>query len=198
MIAALQANLSSKGYDPGPHDGVNGPLTMTALCLFMARGQRAATCEACGRGLADFAGHYDLLRPLRLAHFMAQVSHESARFRYMEEIASGAAYEGRRDLGNTQPGDGQRYKGRGPLQLTGRANYRAFGRALGLPLESRPEIASAPEIGIRIAMEYWRSRGLNTYADRDNIRAVTRRINGGYNGLADRQSEYERARLVLR
>src|SRR5690606_11129687 len=126
----------------------------------------------------------------RQAMFLAQLGHESGGLRYMEEIASGAAYEGRRDLGNTQPGDGTRYKGRGPIQLTGRANYREAGRALGLDLEGNPQQASSPEVGFRVAAWYWNSRGLNQHADAGNFREVTRRINGGYNGLADREAYY--------
>ncbi len=129
--------------------------------------------------------------------FLAQLAHESGGLRYMEEIASGAAYEGRKDLGNTQPGDGRRYKGRGPIQLTGRANYREVGKALGLDLERHPEIAARPEVGFRIAAYFWKSRGLNALADQGNFREVTRRINGGYNGLADRELYWARARAAI-
>jgi predicted chitinase len=135
--------------------------------------------------------------PKRQAAFIAQLAHESAEFRYMEEIASGAAYEGRRDLGNTQPGDGKRFKGRGPIQLTGRANYTAAGRALGLDLVNNPKRAADPDVGFRTAAWFWNTRNLNTYADSGNFREVTRRINGGYNGMADRQQYYNRALRVL-
>lgn len=135
--------------------------------------------------------------PARRAAFLAQLGHESGGLRYMEEIASGAAYEGRRDLGNTQPGDGRRYKGRGPIQLTGRANYREAGRALGIDLENHPERAADPDVAFRIATWYWQSRGLNGLADQGNFREITRRINGGYNGLADREQYWARARQVL-
>jgi putative chitinase len=105
----------------------------------------------------------------------------------MEEYASGAAYEGRAALGNTQPGDGPRYKGRGIIQLTGRLNYRVYGAALGLDLENNPQLAAVPENAVRIACEYWRRNNLNQLADADNLEAITRRINGGVNGLADRR-----------
>ncbi|MBN1208936.1 MAG: LysM peptidoglycan-binding domain-containing protein [Myxococcaceae bacterium] len=133
----------------------------------------------------------------RKAMFLAQLAHESGQLRYMEEIASGAAYEGRRDLGNTQPGDGVRFKGRGPIQLTGRSNYRAAGKALGIDLENNPKRAADPDVGFRTAAWFWNSRGLNRFADQGNFREVTRRINGGYNGLADREAYYRRALSVL-
>lgn len=125
--------------------------------------------------------------PLRFAHFFAQLGHESGSFQYMEEIASGQAYEGRKDLGNVQPGDGRRYKGRGPIQLTGRANYREYGRELGIDLETHPEIAAFPSLGMMTACAYWRKKGLNALADEDNVEAITRRINGGLNGFDDRK-----------
>ncbi len=135
--------------------------------------------------------------PKRQAAFLAQLAHESGELRYFEEIASGAAYEGRRDLGNVRPGDGVRFKGRGPIQLTGRANYRAAGRALGIDLENNPKRAADVDVGFRTAAWYWNSRGLNKYADAGNFREVTRRINGGYNGLASREAYYRRALNVL-
>jgi putative chitinase len=139
----------------------------------------------------------DITTPRRMAAWLAQLAHESGELRYWEELASGEAYEGRRDLGNTQPGDGRRYKGRGPIQLTGRANYRAAGNALGLPLEERPELAAGPAVGFRVAAWFWRTRELNELADAGNFEAVTRRINGGLNGLADRERYHARAKAAL-
>ncbi len=135
--------------------------------------------------------------PARQSAFLAQLAHESGQLRYMEEIASGAAYEGRRDLGNTQRGDGVRYKGRGPIQLTGRSNYRAAGRALGIDLEGNPQRARDPDVAFRVAAWYWSSRNLNQYADAGNFSAITYRINGGYNGAADRNAYYRTAQSVL-
>jgi putative chitinase len=135
--------------------------------------------------------------PRRQAAFLAQLAHESGQLRYFEEIASGAAYEGRRDLGNTQPGDGVRFKGRGPIQLTGRANYTAASRALGVDLVSNPHLAATPEMGFRIAQWFWNSRGLNGYADAGNFDAITYRVNGGYNGKAARDAYWARAKAVL-
>jgi type VI secretion system secreted protein VgrG len=136
--------------------------------------------------------------PQRKAAFLAQLAHESGELNHFEELASGAAYEGRRNLGNTQPGDGVRYKGRGPIQLTGRANYRDAGKALGLDLEGNPKIVSTPGVGFRTSAWYWDENKLNELADRGDFRAITRRINGGFKGLADREAYYRRALNVLR
>lgn len=140
---------------------------------------------------------FDITSYLRETAFLAQLAHESAELRFMEEIASGAAYEGRKDLGNTQPGDGKRYKGRGPIQLTGRANYQKFADLLGLDLVNNPTIAATPEVGFRIAGLFWKSHGLNELADQQQFETITRRINGGLNGQADRVMYYERAKKVL-
>lgn len=148
-------------------------------------------------------------KPRRCA-FLAQLAHESSQLRYMEEIASGEAYEGRKDLGNVHSGDGRRYKGRGPIQLTGRANYRKYGRLLNLDLEGNPKIAALPENGFRIAGLFWKLNGLNSLADMLTLEGaavslgdqaifgkITKRINGGYNGLSDRLKYFRRAKQVL-
>jgi predicted chitinase len=135
--------------------------------------------------------------PKRQAAFLAQLAHESGEFRYMEEIASGSAYEGRKDLGNTHPGDGVRFKGRGPIQLTGRNNYRAAGKALGIDLENNPKRAADPDVGFRTAAWFWNSRNLSSLADSGNFREITHRVNGGYNGEASREAYYKRALDVL-
>lgn len=138
--------------------------------------------------------------PKRIASFLAQVCHESAGFIYAEEIASGIAYEGRKDLGNVYGGDGKRFKGRGLIQLTGRHNYDVCGKALGLDLINFPKKASEPINAPRIAAWYWNSRNLNKYADMHNVTAfqeITKRINGGLNGYKDRLNWWSKARKVL-
>ncbi len=135
--------------------------------------------------------------PKRAAAFLAQLAHESGQLRYFEELASGRAYEGRRDLGNTQPGDGMRFKGRGPIQLTGRANYEAASRDLGVDLVNHPELAARPDVGFRVAAWYWKKHGLNELADRGNFDGITQRINGGQNGAADRRQFFARANAAL-
>jgi putative chitinase len=138
--------------------------------------------------------------PLRQAHFLAQVGHESGELRYKEEIASGTAYEGRADLGNTQPGDGPRFKGRGLIQLTGRANYRQYGQAIQRDLttnEQWKQVADDPNLAVDVACWFWETRNLNQYADQDDVTTITRRINGGVNGLDDRKRLLARAKCFL-
>ena len=161
---------------------------------------------------------FEITTYLREAAFLAQLAHESGELKYMEEIASGAAYEGRSDLGNTHPGDGKRYKGRGPIQLTGRTNYRVYGGKLGLDLENNPTIAATKEVGFRIAGLFWKDHGLNELADKGSqivnvtrtrkngtkfveqhpaFDAITFKINGGFTHRLERIQYYERAKNVL-
>lgn len=137
---------------------------------------------------------HQITSELRSRMWLAQVGHESLSLRYFEEIASGAAYEGRNDLGNTQPGDGMKYKGRGPIQVTGRYNYTAAAQALGLDLVNRPELAADPEHAFRVSAWWWATHGLNEISDTADVVAATRRINGGLNGLDDRQTRYARCK----
>ncbi|WP_018516498.1 glycoside hydrolase family 19 protein [Rhizobium leguminosarum] len=137
--------------------------------------------------------------PLRICHFMAQIAHESDGFHTMTEYASGAAYEGRDDLGNSEPGDGRKFKGHGLIQTTGRTNHREFtawatSHYPGCPdFEKTPEQLAQMPWALRSAIWYWTERGLNRCADKNDIRAITRRINGGYNGLADRRAWFRKA-----
>lgn len=141
---------------------------------------------------------YDIhLTKDRVAMFLAQIGHESGQLRYVEEIASGTAYEGRKDLGNLQPGDGVRYKGRGLIQITGRKNYSWCGNDLGLPLIEHPGLLEMPKYAALSAAWYWNRVGLNEVADRGDINEATRRINGGLNGINDRILLYKRALATL-
>jgi len=176
-------------------DGDIGPNTLRALFARMGAGPVAGELGLSAN--VHFRTYGILDNGLRLSHFMGQCAHESAGFVYMEEIASGSAYEGRADLGNTQPGDGKRYKGRGPIQLTGRANYRKFGRLIGIDLEQHPEIASYPSVGLLCACLYWSNRGLNAKADADDLLGITKAINGGTNGLEDRKARTAKAKEII-
>ena len=137
---------------------------------------------------------------LRRAHFLAQVGHESGELRYTAEIASGSAYEGRADLGNTEAGDGPRFKGRGLIQLTGRANYKAFGGFCHQDFcapGGQDKIADDPSLAVDAAVWFWQTHNLNEVADRDDVITLTKRINGGLNGLDDRERLLLRAKWFL-
>lgn len=135
--------------------------------------------------------------PLRISAFLGELSEESGELRYWEEEASGQAYEGRKDLGNIYPGDGPKFKGRGPIQLTGRANYTKAGQALGLDLITHPEIVATPAVGFRTTCWYWTTHNLNSFADVGNFREITHRINGGYLNEDVREMYYARAKTVF-
>ncbi|WP_122524649.1 glycoside hydrolase family 19 protein [Pseudomonas viridiflava] len=150
-------------------------------------------------------GRYGVVTKVRIAAFIAQIGHESGQLRYVRELG-GDKYLSKYDtgklaerLGNTPEadGDGQRYCGRGLIQVTGRANYAECGEALGLDLISHPELLEQPQHAAMSAAWYWSSRGLNSLADKADFLAITKRINGGTNGLADRQALYDRALKVL-
>jgi putative chitinase len=135
--------------------------------------------------------------PMRHAHFLAQIGHESGRLRYVRELASGKAYEGRKDLGNTQPGDGVKYKGRGLIQITGRANYQSLSDSLGVDFVKVPEFLEKPEHAAMSAAWFWHTRKLNDLADQDLLTRVTKKVNGGLNGLEDRRAILEIAKQEL-
>ena len=146
-------------------------------------------------------GHYQIVGTKRVAAFIAQIGHESGQLKYVKEVwgptAAQAKYEGRKDLGNTVAGDGSKYRGRGLIQITGRANYMACGEGLGLDLIKQPELLNKPQHACMSAAWFWATRGLNTLADAGQFDKITRRINGGQNGAADRQALYARALKVL-
>jgi putative chitinase len=177
-------------------DGDFGRGTWTALFQKLGCGPERARELALGAAV-HVPAHGIAATPLRMAHFLAQLAHESDGWRAMEEYASGAAYEGRKDLGNDRAGDGPRYKGRGPIQITGRANYRRYGQKIGIDLEAHPEVAALPSVGMLTAALFWDDRGLNELADRDDVLGITRKINGGLNGIDDRRARLAAAKALL-
>ena len=195
--------VEEQGADDTPVSvptGATSSLTEQALAQIMPNlkaEKRALFFPFLTRAMAEF----EVNTPARQAAFLAQLAHESGEFKWMEEIwgptPAQRRYEGRRDLGNTVPGDGFRFKGRGPIQITGRANYKRYGDMLGVDLINNPQLAATPEVGFRIAGVYWKRNNINAPADRQDIVAVTKAINGGTNGLEDRKKYYERAKRVL-
>lgn len=136
--------------------------------------------------------HSGLYTLRRKACFLGQIAHETDGFHTLEEYASGAAYEGRKDLGNVQPGDGIKFKGRGYIQLTGRANYESMARQLHIPLEDFVRrMQTDPLLALQVSMRWWGDRKINDLADILSYERITRRINGGLNGLKDRTKRTE-------
>ncbi|MFI3220648.1 MAG: glycoside hydrolase family 19 protein [Methylococcales bacterium] len=148
---------------------------------------------------------FGITTPERQREFIAQIAHESGEFKYVEEIASGSAYNDRADLGNTQPEAvsvakangstaGKWFKGHGLIQVTGYTNHKACGTALKLDAINKPTLLTTPDGASRSAAWFWGTHGCNELADKKDFIGVTKRINGGTNGLADRQKFYERAK----
>lgn len=155
---------------------------------------------------------FSINTPRRIAAFLGQVAVESGELKYDKELPSkwnkknpkdanepiGTLYEGRKNLGNTKPGDGPKFIGRGVLQLTGRANYESYGKKLGIDLVSNPELAATPEVSVKIACQYFKDRSLLTFADAWNLDEVTKRVNGTAKLHHDQRVAYsERALKVL-
>lgn len=135
-----------------------------------------------------------------VAAFMAQIAHESAEMTASTERGKASyfdRYDGRKDLGNVRPGDGRRFRGRGWIQLTGRYNYRKAGEALGIDLENNPEMAADPDTANQVALWYFDTRVMNRVSDPRNIKAVTKAVNGGYNGLGDRTQYFNKYAQAL-
>lgn len=180
-------------------DGIPGRGTLAALFRVMGAAPQRAADLALGANV-HFRTYGILDSGLRLAHFVGQTAHESGGFRYMEELGGDAyfaKYNGRADLGNTQPGDGPLFHGRGPLQITGRDNYRRYGQALGLDFENNPAMVAMPAVGILVACKFWQDKGLNELADRDDGDAITRKVNGGTNGIEDRRARTAKAKGLI-
>ena len=178
---------------------------MTPSLLRAATGCTQDAADLYAEHLSAACEHYRIDTPVRLAAFLAQIGHESGSLHHTREIwgptEAQRRYEGRADLGNTEPGDGERYKGRGLIQCTGRTNYRAMTNALrrfGAPdFEAEPEALEQPQWAAWTAAAWWATHGCNELADVSSFEALTRRINGGLNGLDDRAARWERAKTAL-
>lgn len=178
-------------------------ITIAALQKIMPNaGQRAATFLP---WLNQYMDEYGINSEERAAAFLAQIAHESGELRYVRELGNDAYLE-KYDtgpiaarLGNTpaDDGDGQKYRGRGLIQITGHDNYQACGTALQLDLLANPALLEQPQWAVASACWFWTSRGLNQLADKGSFVAITKRINGGTNGHADRVKYWERAKLAL-
>lgn len=194
----LQHRLIARGYDLAA-DGALGPLTYAALFAAVAQRRVGHTERALGRGAADCFSRYSIITPLRLAHFLGQTCVETGGYVFLRELwgptPTQSRYDGRKDLGNSRPGDGLRYRGRGLIQLTGRANYRAVGERIGLDLEGQPELAERPDIAVLTACDWWQMNDANRWADADDARAVSRLVNRG-KAKALLPANHERERIA--
>lgn len=175
------------------------PITQQQLLQILPNaGQRAGVFAPV---LNTAMQRYQIVGTKRVAAFIAQIGHESGQLIYIRELwgptPAQAGYEGRKDLGNTEAGDGFKFRGRGLIEVTGRANYAACGEALALDLINHPELLEQPQYACMSAAWFWATHGLNTLADTGSFTAITQRINGGQNGAADRLSLYNAALKVL-
>lgn len=180
-------------------------LTVAALTQIMPGAARNGRVERFLAPLVAAMAEFGIDTPLRQAAFLAQLAVESGELQYTREIwgptAQQLKYEPPGDLadvlGNVHPGDGKRFRGRGLIQLTGRRNYTDAARGLQVDLVAHPELLEQPELAVRSAAWFWFSRGLGAVADRDDIRAVTKLVNGGLTHLSRRQDYYARAKAAL-
>ncbi len=175
---------------------------MTPETLAACTGARIDRARIFAPFVSDAMKEYGIDTPQRQAAFLAQVGHESGGLHFLTELwgptETQSRYEGRVDLGNTHLGDGYKYRGRGLIQVTGRANYGRMGNALGLDLEESPDMLATPKLAARSAGCFWQSHGLNIYADTSEFEKLTRRINGGLNGIDDRRALWNAAKNALK
>jgi putative chitinase len=196
--AGYQPPRNPSPIPPPPAPRATTPAAFTLTSELLADGVDVTQARALPwvQPLNDVMVHYSINTPARAAAFVAQLAHESVKFAFTKEIwgptpvqlAYEPPSEKAEELGNTVPGDGLRFCGRGLIQVTGRANYVACGAGLGLDLISNPALLEQPEYAALSAGWFWDAHGLNVYADTNDFVTLTKRINGGTNGLADRQA----------
>lgn len=184
----LQIILALETYLPA-----SSVVTPLRLAHFMA--QAAHECGGFGTFVENLNYSADALRRTWPKRFRSQA--EAVPYARNPEAIANKVYADRLGNGPEGSGDGWKYRGRGIFQLTGRANYAEYGDKLGLQLEDHPDLAAEATNAVRIALEYWGANGLSSLADRDDIRGITRRINGGENGLSDRAARLRTAKRQL-
>lgn len=152
-----------------------------------------------------YAPEFGITTARRWAHFLAQITHESAAFLYTTELGEKSYFENRygtgelaKRLGNRSKADGYNFRGRGLIQITGRYNYEAYKKYCGYDVVTNPDLLAKPLGAIRSAMWYWKTHGLNELADKDDVVAVTKKINGGTNGLESRKRYLLKAKKALK
>jgi putative chitinase len=174
---------------------------ITAQQLAISTGAKLETAEKWLAPVVHTMDKYDINSKARMAAFLAQIGHETSGFQFIHELwgptEAQKGYEFNKELGNTNEGDGYRYRGRGLIQVTGRFNYRMFGIVLLLPLEERPELLEVPENAALVSGLFWFKHRLNVKADYGDFKGITQVINGGLNGYANRVQLWEKAKGVL-
>jgi len=200
-LIALVACLDNRVDDVNGNPSSAISITGDQLCLIVPKLKKAKCDLYAGylnKTFQKFSSSFT--SKLQVAHFLAQMCHESGGLQWFKEFASGKAYEGRKDLGNTHPGDGVKYKGRGPIQITGRYTYEKCGKYLGLDLVNNPTLLEQPENGFKSAAWFWCvfKPKLNSYAAKDDIKMCTKLVNGGYNGLTSRKEYLKKAKVALK
>jgi predicted chitinase len=212
MAAGGQAGLELKGAWQTPEPpSASGTVELPAQQASVEPASRPAQALPSKKYNINVSGtqHEQLLRNaaqaagiqgVELTALLSQAAHETRGFRNLVELGDAKwfrRYDPRHapkraaNLGNTQAGDGQRYKGRGYIQLTGRYNYRRAGQSLGLNLEAQPELVERPEIAAAVTIWYWQTRVQRRVRDFSDVTAVTKPINPGLRGLDDRQRRFK-------
>jgi putative chitinase len=181
------AAAGAMAFAPAPANSTATPTTQPAA----VQQTPGAAAESALSRIAQAAG----IKGVELAQFLAQCAHETGDFAHLEELG-GNRYLAKYDptvnpakakaLGNTQAGDGAKYKGRGFIQITGRANYTAAAKDLGIDLVNHPELAEKPDVAAKVSLWYWQKRVQPRITNFTNTKAVTKKVNGGVNGLQDR------------
>lgn len=201
-VLATQQRLVAQGYSLTA-DGILGPMTYAALLSYAAGRTLGQTGIALGAAMNDKLVAHGIVSGLGLIHWITQGCHETGGFRLFVEEGS-TAYFAKYDagtpigksLGNTNPGDGYLFRGRGIFEITGRYNYAQMAQKTGLDLLSHPELAATPDVSVLVACLFWQERGIEALADADDLQGVRRKINGGENGLADCQAILDRLKSV--
>lgn len=175
------------------------PITAQLLASLSTK-EKPGLMQPLADAMNEFFPKYGITTEKRVEHFLAQALHEADGFHTLEEYASGDAYDTRTDLGNTpqKDGDGRKYKGRGIFQTTGRTNYKAAGTKMGIDALANPELLATPRYAVWAACIYWDSHGLSKYADADDAKTITKKINGGLNGYEDRLVYLGRVRQAIK
>lgn len=176
-------------------------MKITATQLATATGAASKTAAAFLNAVNAAMEAHSINTPARVCAFLAQIGHESGGLRYTREIwgptPAQMRYEGRHDLGNNHVGDGVKYRGRGLIQITGRTNYERMGKLLGLDLLEHPDLLETQNLAAMSAAAWWEAHGLNGLADAGSFDAITRVINGGHNGAAQRRELWEKAKGAI-